>query len=113
VNSEDYDFSRRQRLFVTAKFEKFVLCYENLENEGRVAVMEIIAPNLGQSGMDIKIETWFKAVGDKIEKGELLYQLSNEKLSEEVKSPESGTLVKILVPEGETIAPGGIIAEIE
>jgi pyruvate/2-oxoglutarate dehydrogenase complex dihydrolipoamide acyltransferase (E2) component len=74
--------------------------------------MEIIAPNLGQSGMDIKIDTWRKAVGDKVEKGEPLYELSNEKLSEEVKSPVSGTLVKILVQEGGTIAPGGAIAEI-
>jgi pyruvate/2-oxoglutarate dehydrogenase complex dihydrolipoamide acyltransferase (E2) component len=75
--------------------------------------MKVIAPNLGQSGMDIKINTWFKAVGDKVEKGEPLYELSNEKLSEEVKSPASGTLVKILVQEGGTIAPGGEIAEIE
>ncbi|MDR0377324.1 MAG: lipoyl domain-containing protein [Spirochaetaceae bacterium] len=75
--------------------------------------MEIIAPNLGQSGMDIKIETWFKAVGDKVEEGERLYQMSNEKLSEEIASPGSGTLVKILVQEGETVAPGKVIAEIE
>jgi 2-oxoglutarate dehydrogenase E2 component (dihydrolipoamide succinyltransferase) len=74
--------------------------------------MEIIAPNLGQSGMDIKIDTWFKAVGDKVETDEPLYELSNEKLSEEVKAPVSGTLLKILVQEGGTIAPGGIIAEI-
>jgi pyruvate/2-oxoglutarate dehydrogenase complex dihydrolipoamide acyltransferase (E2) component len=63
--------------------------------------------------MDIKIETWFKAVGDKVEKGEPLYQMSNEKLTEEIAAPESGTLVKILVPEGETAAPGKVIAEIE
>ena len=75
--------------------------------------MEIIAPNLGQSGMDIKIETWFKAVGDKVEAGERLYQMSNEKLSEEIAAPASGTLVKILVPEGETVAPGKVIAESE
>jgi pyruvate/2-oxoglutarate dehydrogenase complex dihydrolipoamide acyltransferase (E2) component len=75
--------------------------------------MEIIAPNLGQSGMDIKIETWFKAVGDKVEKGEPLYQMSNEKLSEEITAPVSGTLAKILVPEGKTAAPGEVIAEID
>jgi pyruvate/2-oxoglutarate dehydrogenase complex dihydrolipoamide acyltransferase (E2) component len=75
--------------------------------------MEIIAPNLGQSGMDIKIEKWFKAIGEKVEAGELLYELSNEKLSEEITSPTSGTLVKILIPEGETVAPGKVIAEIE
>ncbi|MDR1894702.1 MAG: lipoyl domain-containing protein [Spirochaetales bacterium] len=75
--------------------------------------MEVIAPNLGQSGTDIKIETWFKAVGDKVEKGELLFQFSNDKLSEEVAAPASGTLTKILVPEGETVAPGKPIAEIE
>jgi pyruvate/2-oxoglutarate dehydrogenase complex dihydrolipoamide acyltransferase (E2) component len=75
--------------------------------------MEIIAPNLGQSGMDIKIEKWFKAVGEKVEAGESLYELSNEKLSEEITSPASGTLVKVLIPEGQTVAPGKVIAEIE
>ena len=74
--------------------------------------MEIIAPNLGQSGMDIKIETWFKAVGDKVEAKERLYQMSNDKLSEEIAAPVSGTLVKILVQEGETVAPGKVIADI-
>lgn len=73
---------------------------------------QVIAPNLGQSGMDVLIETWHKTDGEMVEKGEALYELSNEKLTQEVEAPASGKL-KILVPEGESAAPGSPIAEIE
>lgn len=72
---------------------------------------QIIAPNLGQSGMDVTIETWFKADGEHVEKGEVLYELSNEKLTQEIEAPASGTL-KIVVQEGDSVAPGGLVGEL-
>jgi biotin carboxyl carrier protein len=76
-------------------------------------MVEIQVPNLGQSGMDVKLERWFVKEGDHIEKGSPLYELSNEKLTQEIESPVSGTLTKILVPEGETTPVGAIIGQIE
>lgn len=74
---------------------------------------QVTAPDLGQSGMDIKIEQWFKNVGDKVEKGEPLFEISNEKLTQEIESPASGTLTKIIVPAGEMAATGALIGEID
>ncbi|MBO5521128.1 MAG: hypothetical protein J5973_05590 [Eubacterium sp.] len=76
-------------------------------------IVEVQAPNLGQTGMDIIIRNWFVKEGEHIEKGESLYELSNEKLSQEVESPATGTLIKILIPEGEVVQVGAIIGQIE
>jgi pyruvate/2-oxoglutarate dehydrogenase complex dihydrolipoamide acyltransferase (E2) component len=75
--------------------------------------MKILAPDLGQSGMSVRIETWRKKEGDPVTKGEPLFELSNEKLNEEITSPASGTLVKIYVKEGESAEPGSQLADIE
>ncbi|MFV0497617.1 MAG: biotin/lipoyl-containing protein [Candidatus Fimivivens sp.] len=74
---------------------------------------DMLAPNLGQSGMDITIETWFKAEGETIKKGEPLIEISNEKLNQEIPAPQDGVLTKILVQEGDTAAIGSVIAKID
>lgn len=76
-------------------------------------IIEVQAPNLGQTGMDITIQTWFKKVGDHVEKGEALYELSNEKLSQEIESPATGTLVKIDIQEGDLVSVGAILGQIK
>lgn len=76
-------------------------------------IVEVQAPNLGQTGMDITIQTWFKKVGDHVEKGEALYELSNEKLSQEIESPATGTLVKIDIQEGDLVSVGAILGQIK
>lgn len=76
-------------------------------------MVEVQVPMLGQSGMDVKIEVWLVEEGEHIEKGEPLYELSNEKLNQEIESPATGILVKILAPEGETVEVGDILAHIE
>ena len=76
-------------------------------------MVEVQVPMIGQSGMDVKIEVWLAEEGAHVEKGEPLYELSNEKLNQEIESPATGTLVKILVAEGETVAVGDILAHIE
>ncbi|MDR3312541.1 MAG: lipoyl domain-containing protein [Spirochaetaceae bacterium] len=74
--------------------------------------MQVLAPNLGQSGMQVRIETWHKKQGDQVAKGDPLFELSNEKLNEEITAPASGTL-KIYVQEGEEVEPGTVLADIE
>lgn len=74
---------------------------------------QVFAPDLGQSGMDVRIEAWFKAEGEAVKKGEPLFEISNEKLNQEVGAPQDGTLTKIIVAEGDDAAPGSVIGEIE
>ena len=75
-----------------------------------------IKVNFPKSGMGIEEGTakrWHKAVGDKVERGEVLVEIETAKAIQEVESPASGTLVSILLPEGETAAVNTPIAMIE
>jgi pyruvate dehydrogenase E2 component (dihydrolipoamide acetyltransferase) len=62
---------------------------------------EVILPRLGQ-GMEVgTIVRWLKSEGDKVEKGEPLFELDTDKVTQEVEAEASGVLLKIVVPEGE------------
>ena len=76
-------------------------------------MIEIAVPMLGQSGMEVKIETWHIKEGERVNKGETLYELSNEKLSQEIESPVTGVLAKIVKAEGELVEPGDVVAHME
>ena len=63
--------------------------------------------NLPKSGMGIEEGTvvrWLKAIGDSVRQGEILVEMETAKAIQEVAAPVSGTLVEILVSEGETAA---------
>jgi pyruvate dehydrogenase E2 component (dihydrolipoamide acetyltransferase) len=51
-----------------------------------------------ESGTIVK---WLKAEGDAVEKGEPLYELDTEKVTQEVEAEASGVLLEIAVPDGE------------
>src|SRR5438270_2089723 len=62
---------------------------------------EIKLPRLGQGMESGTIVKWLKSEGDRVEKGEPLYELDTEKVTQEVEADASGILLKIAVPEGE------------
>jgi pyruvate dehydrogenase E2 component (dihydrolipoamide acetyltransferase) len=62
---------------------------------------EIKLPRLGQGMESGTIVKWLKAEGDKVEKGEPLYELDTDKVTQEVEAEASGVLLKIAVQEGE------------
>ncbi|MEH6473935.1 MAG: biotin/lipoyl-containing protein, partial [Halopseudomonas sp.] len=47
------------------------------------------------------IGSWCKSVGDKIEQGDVIFEVETDKAAVEVEAEESGVLGKILVQEGE------------
>jgi pyruvate dehydrogenase E2 component (dihydrolipoamide acetyltransferase) len=47
------------------------------------------------------IVKWLKSEGDKVEKGEPLYELDTDKVTQEVEAEASGVLLRIAVAEGE------------
>lgn len=72
--------------------------------------------NLPKWGMGLEEGTvvrWLKAVGDKVGKGEPIVEIETAKATQEVTAPASGTLVKILLAEGDTAAVNTEIAVIE
>lgn len=74
---------------------------------------EIRIPNLGESITEATIGTWFKAVGDRVEKDETVVELETDKVAMEVNAPASGILSEQLVEEGDTVAVGALIALVE
>src|SRR5438128_7686968 len=62
---------------------------------------EIKLPRLGQGMESGTIVKWLKAEGDTVEKGEPLYELDTDKVTQEVKADASGVLLKIAVASGE------------
>jgi len=62
---------------------------------------EVILPRLGQGMESGTIVRWLKAEGDRVEKGEPLYELDTEKVTQEVEAEASGILLRIAVAEGE------------
>jgi pyruvate dehydrogenase E2 component (dihydrolipoamide acetyltransferase) len=62
---------------------------------------EIKLPRLGQGMESGTIVKWLKSEGDNVEKGEPLYELDTDKVTQEVEADASGVLLKIAVAEGE------------
>jgi len=62
---------------------------------------EIKLPRLGQDMESGTVVRWLKQEGDQVEKGEPLYELDTEKVTQEVEADASGVLLKIAVQEGE------------
>ena len=62
---------------------------------------EIKLPRLGQGMESGTIVKWLKSEGDKVEKGEPLYELDTDKVTQEVEADASGVLLKIAIGEGE------------
>jgi pyruvate dehydrogenase E2 component (dihydrolipoamide acetyltransferase) len=69
-------------------------------------------PRLGQGMEAGTIVRWLKSEGDTVEKGEALYELDTDKVTQEVEADAGGVLLKILAGEGEEIEVGKRIAVI-
>jgi len=73
---------------------------------------EVIMPKLGLTMESGRIEKWHKKEGDRVEKGEVLFEVMTDKVTIEVESYKSGVLKKILKAEGEEVPVTGVIAYI-
>ncbi|MDR5710059.1 MAG: biotin/lipoyl-containing protein, partial [Armatimonadota bacterium] len=72
---------------------------------------EVIMPKMGDAMVTGRILAWRKRHGERVEKGEPLLEIETDKVNVEVESEASGTL-HILVPEGEVVPVGQVIAYI-
>ena len=65
---------------------------------------EVLMPKLGLTMTEGTIDAWKKNVGDTVQKGEILFSVETDKLTNDVEAEADGVLLKILVPAGETVA---------
>ena len=73
---------------------------------------DVTMPQLGETVTEGTITKWFKKVGDRVERDELLFEVSTDKVDSEVSSPAAGVLAEIRVPEGDTVDVGSVLAVI-
>jgi pyruvate dehydrogenase E2 component (dihydrolipoamide acetyltransferase) len=73
---------------------------------------DVTMPQLGETVTEGTITRWTKAVGDTVAVDEVLFEVSTDKVDSEVPSPAAGTIVEILVAEGETADVGAVLAKI-
>jgi pyruvate/2-oxoglutarate dehydrogenase complex dihydrolipoamide acyltransferase (E2) component len=72
--------------------------------------------NFPKAGMGIEegtVRRWLKAVGEQVRQGEVIVEIETAKALQEVEAPVSGTLLRILLPEGATGAVNTPLAVIE
>jgi 2-oxoglutarate decarboxylase len=74
---------------------------------------QVVMPQMGDSVAEGTILEWHKAEGDAVEADETLVEISTDKVDAEVPAGVSGTLVRILAAEGDTVAVGSVLAEIQ
>ncbi len=75
-------------------------------------MIEVIMPTLGLTMEEGTIIRWLKGEGEKVEKGEPLFEVQTDKVVMKVEAPASGTLGKILTSEGDTVPVVQVIAYI-
>lgn len=63
---------------------------------------EILMPKLGLTMTEGTVEEWKFREGDYVKKGDALFSVSTDKLTNDVESEAEGVLLKILLPAGET-----------
>lgn len=75
--------------------------------------VEVIMPKMGESLQEGTILKWHKKPGDRVQKDEILLEISTDKVDTEIPSPATGILTEILYKENETVSVGTVIAYIE
>jgi pyruvate/2-oxoglutarate dehydrogenase complex dihydrolipoamide acyltransferase (E2) component len=74
--------------------------------------LEFRLPKLAMSMVEATVEEWHAAEGDTVTEGQDLVSVSTDKVDDALPAPGGGVLERILVPAGETVAVGTLLAVI-
>ncbi|MDR1982387.1 MAG: 2-oxo acid dehydrogenase subunit E2 [Holosporaceae bacterium] len=75
--------------------------------------IDIIVPNFDDSSDEVTISAWYKKIGDKISKGEIIADAETPSVACGITSSYDCILAKILTKDGEIVSQGTKIAVIE
>ena len=74
---------------------------------------KLILPKWGMGIEEGTVSRWLKSIGDRVQQGEPIVEIETAKAIQEVESPATGVLTRILLAEGETAPVNSEIAEID
>lgn len=75
-------------------------------------MLEIKIPPVGESISEVTLSRWIKSDGDYVEMDEIIAELESDKATFELTAEQAGVL-KIVIPEGETISIGTTVCKID
>jgi 2-oxoglutarate dehydrogenase E2 component (dihydrolipoamide succinyltransferase) len=75
--------------------------------------VDMLMPQMGESIAEATISKWLKAPGDRVEKDEVILEISTDKVDSEIPAPASGVLSEVLYKEGDVVPVKTLIARID
>lgn len=78
-----------------------------------MSIMQFTLPDPGEGLVEAEIVTWHVAAGDEVEVNQAVLEIETAKSLVELPIPWAGTVVDVLVPEGETVEVGTPIITID
>ncbi len=76
-------------------------------------IRQLVMPKLGLTMTEGMVSEWPIAEGRRFERGSIYLVVETDKVTNEIEAPEAGRIVRILVPQGETVPVGAVLAEWE
>jgi 2-oxoglutarate decarboxylase len=76
-------------------------------------LVQVTLPEMGESVTEGSIVEWRKRIGDFVNEGDPLVEVTTDKVDVEVPATASGVVKTILVAEGATVGVGTVLAEID
>ena len=73
---------------------------------------EVLMPQLGLTMEEGTVSQWIKHEGDEVKTGDVIVEITTDKLTNEVTSEHDGVMLKIVAQEGEDIPVKGLLAYI-
>lgn len=73
-------------------------------------IEKVLMPKLGMMTDDINLVEWFFKEGDDVTAGQEICEIESQKITNRIEVKTSGTVLKILVSEGEAVAIGSVVA---
>ncbi len=71
---------------------------------------EVTMPRLSDTMSEGTVGRWLKKPGDQVKVGDIIAEIETDKATMELESFEDGVLQKIIIPEGQTVPIGEVIA---
>ncbi len=75
-------------------------------------MIEIKIPEVGESVQEALLAQWLKRDGESVRRDDVVFVIETDKVTLEISAPADGVL-RILVPEGQTVKVGAVVGRIE
>ena len=78
-----------------------------------MAKENILLPAMSDQMSEAELLSWKVSIGDKVNKGDVICEISTDKLDMDLESPYSGEIINLIANEGDMVNVGEPVAEIE